>query len=81
VDAANLVLNFSNLAQSILIDANLTGASLRGADLTGANLAGANLTGAEVRGTRFEDCNLVGSIWIDGEPFAESKLAEAESSS
>jgi len=81
VDAANLVLNFSNLAQSVLIDANLTGASLRGADLTGANLAGANLTGAEVRGTRFEDCNLVGAIWIDGEPFAESKLAEAGSSS
>jgi|GEM_PF-3216701 len=80
VDAANLVLNFSNLAQSVLIDANLTGASLRGADLTGANLAGANLTGAEVRGTRFEDCNLVGAIWIDGEPFAESKLAKAESS-
>jgi len=79
VDGTNLVLNFSNLARCVLTDANLTGASLRGADLTGADLAGAILTGAEVRGARFEDCNLAGAIWVDGEAFAESKLAEAGS--
>jgi hypothetical protein len=81
IDGTNVVLNFSNLTRCVLTDANLTGASLRGADLTGADLTGANLTGAEVRGARFENCNLAGAIWVDGEAFAETKLAEAGSTS
>ena len=71
-----------NLADDVLIAADLTRADLTRtdlarADLTGANLTGANLTGADLTGADLTDANL-GVAWLINACLARADLTGAD---